>query len=80
MSFKEEKSQQQQQMTMMMQFGMTTMMAYFGFKPPKPEDDLFVHLHSTVFYFVYICVNPCNGQKNRKLQFSSIPKWAINIE
>lgn len=31
--------QQQQQMTMM-QFGMTAMMAYFGLKPPIPDDKL----------------------------------------
>jgi hypothetical protein len=31
-------SQQQQQMKMMMQLGMTAMMAYIGVKPPKPDD------------------------------------------
>jgi hypothetical protein len=32
------KSAQQQQLAMMMQLGMTAMMAYLGVKPPKPDE------------------------------------------
>ena len=38
LELRRKESQQQQQMTMMMQLGMTAMMAYLGAKPPKPDD------------------------------------------
>ena len=38
LELRRKESQQQQQMTMMMQLGMTAMMAYLGVKPPKPDD------------------------------------------
>ncbi len=38
LELRRKESQQQQQMRMMMQLGMTAMMAYLGVKPPKPDD------------------------------------------